>query len=420
METIRTTTLSNYKTNLYRQIVFSIFEKFSCGTLKLRLPEGDTVEIGNGKGVSCHLEILDEKFFKHVVLNGDIGFGEAYVMKYWDSPSVSKVIQWVVLNIESVPGASGGDKSAIGFNLLNYFFKFKHKFRANTHEGAQRNISYHYDLSNDFFKLFLDPSMTYSSAYFTSPDLSLEQAQYEKYKMMAESLEIKKHDHVLEIGCGWGGFATYVAKNYGCKVTGITISKEQLKYAEDRVKQAGLDHLIEIKFCDYRDLQGQFDKVASVEMIEAVGHEYFKSYFTKIHNVLKPNGIACIQAITSPDSRYNQFKNGTDWIQTYIFPGSLLPSIGEINRIINKHTDMHLLNLKDFGNHYAKTLNLWFQNFNQNFEEIKKLGFDEEFKRKWNYYLQYCEAAFYMRNISVVQLTYVRPNNLKLNREFSF
>jgi cyclopropane-fatty-acyl-phospholipid synthase len=262
--------------------------------------------------------------------------------------------------------------------------------------------------------------MTYSSAYFVQPDQSLEHAQYEKYKMMAENLELSSKDHVLEIGCGWGGFATYVAKNYGCKVTGITISKEQLKYAQERVKREGLEDLIELKFCDYRDMSGQFDKVASVEMIEAVGHEFFKSYFSQIHNMLKPNGIACIQAITSPDSRYEQFKNGTDWIQTYIFPGSLLPSIGEINRIINKHTDMHLLNLKDFGIHYAKTLNLWFQRFNQNFEEIKKLGFDEEFKRKWNYYLQYCEAAFYMRNISVVQLTYVRPNNLKLKRDFSF
>jgi cyclopropane-fatty-acyl-phospholipid synthase len=384
------------------------------------MPEGDTVEMGDGQGVECQLDITSENFFKHVVLNGDIGFGESYVMNYWDSPSVSRVIQWVVLNIESVPGASGGDKGSIGFNLLNSVFRLKHKFKANTYEGARRNISYHYDLSNDFFSLFLDPSMTYSSAYFSEPNLSLELAQYEKYKMMAESLEINSSDHVLEIGCGWGGFATYVAKNYGCKVTGITISKEQLKYAQERIKREGLEHLIELKFCDYRDLTGQYDKVASVEMIEAVGHEFFKSYFSKIHQVLKPNGMACIQAITSPDARYEQFKNGTDWIQTYIFPGSLLPSIGEINRIINKHTDMHLLNLKDFGIHYSKTLHLWFERFNQNFEEIKKLGFDEEFKRKWNYYLQYCEAAFYMRNISVVQLTYVRPNNLKLRREFTF
>jgi len=420
METINSNVLSNYKTNLYRQIVFSIFERFSKGCIKLRLPEGETIELGDGDGVECQLDILNEKFFKHVVLNGDIGFGEAYVMKYWDTPSVSKVIQWVVFNIESVPGASGGDKASIGFNLLNTVFRLKHKFKANTHEGSRKNISYHYDLSNDFFSLFLDPSMTYSSAYFTQPDMTLEEAQYAKYKMMAESLELNANDHVLEIGCGWGGFATYVAKNYGCKVTGITISKEQLKYAQERVKREGLEHLIELKFCDYRDMTGKFDKVASVEMIEAVGHEFFKSYFSQIHNMLKPDGIACIQAITSPDSRYEQFKNGTDWIQTYIFPGSLLPSVGEINRIINKHTDMHLLNLKDFGIHYAKTLNLWFQRFNQNFDEIKTLGFDEDFKRKWNYYLQYCEAAFYMRNISVVQLTYVRPNNLKLRREFSF
>jgi cyclopropane-fatty-acyl-phospholipid synthase len=420
METINSSILSSYKTSLYRQIVFSIFERFQKGRIKLRLPEGDTVEMGDGQGVECQLDITNEKFFKHVVLNGDIGFGESYVMNYWDSPSVSRVIQWVVLNIESVPGASGGDKGSIGFNLLNSVFRLKHKFKANTYEGARRNISYHYDLSNNFFSLFLDPSMTYSSAYFSDPNLSLELAQYEKYKMMAESLEINSSDHVLEIGCGWGGFATYVAKNYGCRVTGITISKEQLKYAQERIKREGLEHLIELKFCDYRDLTGQYDKVASVEMIEAVGHEFFKSYFSKIHQVLKPSGIACIQAITSPDARYEQFKNGTDWIQTYIFPGSLLPSIGEINRIINKHTDMHLLNLKDFGIHYSKTLHLWFERFNQNFEEIKKLGFDEEFKRKWNYYLQYCEAAFYMRNISVVQLTYVRPNNLKLRREFTF
>ncbi len=419
MENVKTLISSSYKNTVYRKIVFSIFEKFSIGRLNLTLPEGNSISLGDDDGIECDIQILDEKFFMHVVLNGDIGFGEAYVDKYWDTSSISKVIQWVISNIENAP-MSGGDKAGSSFSVLDFFYKIKHKLNNNTITGSQKNISFHYDLSNNLYENFLDNTMTYSSAFFKENDLSLEEAQIEKYRLLATNLEISKDDHVLEIGCGWGGLSIFLATEYGCKVTAITISKEQFSYAKNKIKSLGLDHLIEVLFTDYRKLKGKFDKIASIEMIEAVGANFYKSYFSQISNLLKPQGLVCIQAITSPDSRFQQFKNGTDWIQTYIFPGSLLPSVGEMNKVINKHTDLHLVNLKDFGIDYSKTLNIWAKNFNKNWSEISKLGFDDSFKRKWNYYLEYCEAAFYMRNISVVQVTYSRPNNIKMKRKFSF
>lgn len=419
MAAIKSTMMVKYKTNIYRKIVFSIIETFSKGSLSLRLPDGEKVFFGNGEGVSCEINIKSEAFFRHIVLNGDIGFGEAYVDELWDTNSISKVIQWMILNIDDAP-LSGGKKAGVGFKALGSLFKLKHKFNENSLTGAKKNISYHYDLSNELYEKFLDDTMTYSCAYFKHNDMDLSQAQLAKYEMLANSLDIKSSDHVLEVGCGWGSFSIYIAKKYGCKVTGITISHEQLEYARKRVEEERLSHLISFKFIDYREMQGQYDKIASIEMIEAVGAKYFKSYFKKLNELLKPNGVISIQAITSPDSRFHEFKNGVDWIQTYIFPGSLLPSIGEINRIINKHTNLHLIGLKDFGIHYAKTLNTWNKRFNENWSEIANIGFDKSFKRKWNYYLQYCEAAFYMRNISVVQLTLTRPNNTKLYREFSF
>jgi cyclopropane-fatty-acyl-phospholipid synthase len=419
METITNTISKSYKTTLYRQIVFSIFEKLTKGSLELTLPEGQTIILGDGDGITCNMNILDEKFFKHVVFNGDIGFGEAYVDRYWDTSSISKVIQWIISNIDDAP-MSGGKKAVSSFNLLDFIYKVKHRFRDNSVTGSRKNISFHYDLSNEMYKHFLDETMTYSSAYFSEPSLSLKDAQLSKYDMLAKSLEVKSSDHVLEIGCGWGGLSIFLAKHYGCKVTGITISQEQFKYATEKVKEEGVEDLVSIVFKDYRDLTGKFDKIASIEMIEAVGAKYYQSYFSQIEKLLAPNGMVCIQAITSPDSRFEDFKKGSDWIQTYIFPGSLLPSIGEMNKTVNKFTNMHLVNLKDFGNDYTQTLNIWAENFNKNWDKIKALGFDDSFKRKWNYYLEYCQAAFYMRNISVVQVTYSRPNNVKANRKFNF
>ena len=253
--------------------------------------------------------------------------------------------------------------------------------------------------------------MTYSSAFFSRNADSLEQAQMNKYERLCQEVKIGAEDYVLEIGCGWGGFAIYAASTYNCKVTGITISQEQFNFATERVKSLGLADRVEIVFEDYRKIKGQYDKIISIEMIEAVGHKYFSTYFGKINSLLKPNGILGIQAIIIPDSRYEEYRKSVDWLQKHIFPGGLLPSIAKINESVNNTGDLNLYGFKEMGLSYAKTLRHWFDNFKNNIQEVKDLGFDEVFIRKWEYYLCCCEASFMQRNINVVQMVYSRPNN---------
>jgi len=256
--------------------------------------------------------------------------------------------------------------------------------------------------------------MTYSCGYFKQNENTLQEAQANKYDRLCESVKLNSNDHVLEIGCGWGGFAVHAAKKYGCKVTGITISKEQYDYAIQRIKKEGLENRVNIVLEDYRKIKGSFDKIISIEMLEAVGHKYLNAYFKKCHEVLKKDGVLGLQVIISPDSRYNALKNSVDWIQKHIFPGSLLPSVAAMNKAINDTGDMTLFSLNEMGLNYARTLATWRENFNNKIIEVKKLGFDDPFIRKWNYYLSYCEAAFAARNINVVQLVYSRPNNSKI------
>jgi cyclopropane-fatty-acyl-phospholipid synthase len=404
--------------NFYRTIVLNLLVKMNLGKLTVTLPEGQTIVLGNTDEMHANIKVNDNVFFKKVLISGDVGFGESYVDGDWDTSSITDVIKWTILNVENMVSISGSKRSFDPTTLLNGINKVLHKFNKNTKSGSKKNIEYHYDLSNDFYKLWLDESMTYSCGVFSSKETTLNEAQKNKYEALAKKLELKDTDHVLEIGTGWGGFSTYIAKEYGCKVTTTTISEEQYKYSKDLIKTLGLENQITLLKDDYRNLVGTFDKVASIEMIEAVGHEFLPSYFESCANRLKPDGIFALQVITSPDSRYNQFKDGVDWIQKHIFPGSLLPAVGEMNRVINKVSDLHLLKFDDYGHHYARTLNQWFINFNEKLSEVKELGFDNEFIRKWNYYLNYCEAAFDMRNISVVQLAYTRPNNTKISKEF--
>ncbi|HXC06878.1 MAG TPA: cyclopropane-fatty-acyl-phospholipid synthase family protein, partial [Bacteroidia bacterium] len=315
-------------------------------------------------------------------------------------------------NIEHTPGLSGSKTQAAAVNVLRLFNKLFHRRRANNLDGARKNIAEHYDLHNDFFALFLDPSMTYSSALFREEGMNLQEAQMAKYERLALQLKLQPGDHVLEIGSGWGGNAIYMARNYGCRVTSITISEEQLKLARQRVQEAGLTDRVSIELQDYRLLEGSFDKIISIEMLEAVGHEFLESYFQRCHELLNKGGLLALQVITCPDSRYESLRKGVDWIQKHVFPGTLLPSVGAINKAINKTGDLSLVDLKDIGLHYARTLSTWHANFNQQLDNVRKLGFDEQFIRKWNYYLCYCEAAFRMRNIQVMQMVYSRPNNL--------
>lgn len=400
------------KPTFYENQVLKLLKAMPHGRLNLTLPSGEQLAIGDGTGgITANVTINNAAFFKRCVLYGDIGFGEGYVAGEWDTDSVTNVISWFLLNVEHAPTVSGSSVKSIVLNLLKFYNRMFHSRRANSISGSRKNISEHYDLNNDFFALWLDPTMTYSSAYFKEDHYSLEQAQKAKYHRLCEQLFLTPDDHVLEIGSGWGGNAIYMASNFGCKVTSITISEEQHKEAVKRVQEAGLSHLVSIELQDYRKVNGKFDKIVSVEMLEAVGAEFLEPYFKQCHKLLKRNGIIALQVITCPDSRFEDLKNGVDWIQKHIFPGSLLPSVGEMNRIINEVSDLTLVDIKDLGLHYARTLKTWFDAFNEKQEAVQELGFNETFKRKWNYYLNYCEAAFTMRNINVMQLVYTRPNN---------
>ncbi len=401
----------------YEKLVMKTLRSFPLGGLRLVLPDGHQHVLGApGAEITAEMRIRSWAFFKDCALFGNVGFGEAYVEGDWDTDDIAGVISWFIQNIHAVQGSQASSTRLAGTNLLKLYNRILHLLRPNSVKTSRRNIAEHYDLGNEFYSLWLDETMTYSAAKFTEPGQALAKAQWNKYEALCQKLELKSTDHVLEIGCGWGGFCTHAAREHGCRVTAVTISQEQFKYASERVQREGLGHLIEIRLQDYRHITGQFDKIASIEMLEAVGDAYVNGYFAKCQEVLKPGGLLAFQVITVPDCRYENLKRGVDWIQKHIFPGSLLLSMARINEAINKTGDMFLHGLEDLGAGYAQTLRQWYERFNARLTEVKALGFDERFIRKWNLYLQYCEAAFATRNISVVQAVYTRPNNTSLHR----
>ncbi len=401
-----------HKLGFYEKLLLRQLSEMTLGTLNITLPGGQSIRLGTGDGnISADIDIKSGDFFKRCVLYGDIGFGESYVDGEWETSDISTLIKWFLLNIDNAPSVSGSKRKNFALNLLRFINKWTHFKNQNSLIGSKKNISSHYDLNNDFFALFLDTSMTYSSAYFKDKSMTLGEAQMAKYDRLCRQLQLQPGDHVLEIGSGWGSNAIYMAKHFGCKVTTATISQEQFLYATEQVAKENLQDKITVVLKDYRELKGKFDKIVSIEMLEAVGAGYYNTYFSKCSNLLKKEGILAIQVITCPDSRFESLKNGVDWIQKHIFPGSLLPSIAAINQAVNKTTDFTLVDLKDIGLDYATTLNIWRKEFNRHLTEVKALGFDSFFIRKWNYYLAYCEAAFAMRNINVMQLVYTRPNN---------
>ncbi len=400
---------------LYQRLVLDALGKMTAGCLRIEFPGGTVHTIGTpGAEISAVIRVRDAAFFKRCMLFGDVGFGESYVDGDWGTDSIERVIAWAILNVENSPAMSGSKSRAFALNLLKFYNRARHLLRPNSIGTARQNISEHYDLGNDFYRLWLDPTMTYSSAIFTAPDQTLESAQTAKYDALCRKLRLVPSDHVLEIGSGWGGFACHAVRNYGCRVTTVTISTEQFHFAKERFKREGVAARVDIQLEDYRNITGQFDKVASIEMMEALGDRYLETYFAKIHSLLKPDGLVGVQYITVPDSRHAELKRGVDWIQKHIFPGSLLLSIGRVNQALNRTGDLSLHHLEDLGLSYARTLRMWFDTFNARAAEVRALGFDDRFIRKWNYYLQYCEAAFSMRNISVVQAIYTRPNNPRL------
>ncbi len=401
---------------LYQRLVVDALGKMTAGCLRLELPDGEMKIIGTpGAAISATMRVRSAAFFQKCVLFGDVGFGEAYVDGDWETDSIERVIAWAIFNVENSPAMSGSTSRAFALNLLKFYNRALHLLRPNSLQTSRRNISEHYDLGNDFYRLWLDETMTYSSARFTAPSQSLHDAQIEKYDALCRQLRLQPDDHLLEIGSGWGGLACHAARHYGCRVTTVTISEEQFKYARDRFVREGVADRVEIRLQDYRQITGRFDKIVSIEMMEALGDRYLETYFAKINEVLKPAGLVALQYITVPDSRHAELRRGIDFIQKHIFPGSLLLSVGRVNEALHRTGDLFLHHLEDLGSSYAKTLHVWWENFNAQLPAVHALGFDGRFIRKWNYYLQYCEAAFASRNISVVQAVYTRPNNHSLH-----
>ncbi len=402
------------------RMVVRLLEKMPCGGLRLEYADGRLRHFGKpGAPITAKVVLRDDAgFFKRCAFYGNIGMGEAYTDGLWDADDIAAVISWFILNVNALQGAESSSSKLPGVNLLNIINWFRHLRRENTVDTSRKNIAEHYDLGNEFYQLWLDPSMTYSSARFESAGQSLADAQHAKYDALCRKLMLKPTDRVLEIGCGWGGFARHAARYYGCHITGVTISEAQAAYARQRISDEGLQDQIEIRIQDYRHITGSYDKIASIEMLEAVGDKYHHSFFAKCAEVLTPDGLLGVQMITVPDCSYRSLKKNVDWIQKHIFPGSLLLSVGRINEVLLKTGDLFMHHLEDLGADYARTLATWHHDFNAVRGEVKAMGFDEAFVRSWNYYLKYCEAAFVTRNISVVQAIYTRPNNASLHHQF--
>lgn len=396
--------------SLARRLVLPELAKLTKGRLVLRLPEGAELVLGDPRATGgARMDVKDENAFRRIMLAADIGLTEGYMEGEWDSPDLNALIGFFIENIDQTPGMSGSARKAIGVGLFRIADRIGHLLRPNDKKMVRRNISEHYDVSNDFFRLFLDPSMMYSSARWEGTD-SLEQAQANKNDSLCRFLQLKPTDHVIEIGTGWGGWALHAVKKYGCRVTSLTISQAQHDLAVERVKAAGLADRITVKLEDFRDHQGSYDKCVSIEMMEALGHKYLPAFCASIGRLLKPDGIAAFQYITCPDSRYAQFRDGVDFIQKHIFPGSLLLSINRVGELMTNESGFQLDRLEEFGPDYARTLDAWCQAFEANLDKVRGMGFDERFIRKWRLYFRYCQAAFAHRNIGVVQAVYVRPN----------
>jgi cyclopropane-fatty-acyl-phospholipid synthase len=350
------------------------------------------------------INVQDFRFYSDIAFAGSVGAGEAYMQGFWTCSDLTTLVRLLLLN-RHVLDRMDQSLSRLKFPL----HKLLHWFNRNTRRGSRKNIEAHYDLGNNLFEQFLDPTLMYSAAYYQTPSTSLEQAAIAKLERICLKLDIKAEDHVLEIGTGWGGFAIYAAKHYGCHVTTTTISKQQYELACKRVKQANLEDRITVLLDDYRDLQGQFDKLVSIEMIEAIGHQYLATYFSQCSHLLKPKGMMLLQAITIADQQYHAALRDVDFIKRYIFPGGFLPSIAVMTNTIAKITDMKLFHLEDIGPHYATTLRDWRKRFFQNIEQVKALGYPETFTRMWDFYLSYCEGAFIERAIGTVQMLLVKP-----------
>jgi cyclopropane-fatty-acyl-phospholipid synthase len=371
------------------------------GMLEVTLPDGSVRRFGSGPAVG--MEIRSDALFRRLALRGKLGLGESYTAGEWDSADLVGLFELLLRNAAAATRRHGAVRRLL-----------EARPRRNRRNGllhARRRIAYHYDLGNDLFELMLDPTMTYSCAIFEDEDEPLADAQRRKYRRICDELELRPDDRVLEIGCGWGGFALFAASEYGCSVTGLTISHEQAVYARRRIEAAGLSGRIEIREEDYRLHRGSYTKVASIEMLEAIGEREFPTYFAAIDRVLAPGGRACIQTILIPDDRYGRYRTTPDWIERYIFPGCLIPSLGTLATVSSTSSSLALTGVHEIGPHYAETLRRWRESFDARIDRVRELGYDERFERTWHFYLAFCEAGFRVGALRDAQLTFRRPGD---------
>jgi cyclopropane-fatty-acyl-phospholipid synthase len=387
--------------NLYTlsdKIVFNILKDIDYGYLEIKTYQGRLVKFGNkDETLKASIKIKKPNFTFNLIKGGSIGFAESYMRDEFETDDLSNLIEITARNIKIIHKFSG----LLDLPIINFI---KNIFIKNTKSRSRENISKHYDLGNEFFSLWLDKTLTYSSAIFEKKTQDLSEAQNNKYQKLINLINPKNGDKVLEIGCGWGGFAEYLGKKYDVKLDCITISKKQYEYAKERIYRCGLNEKVNIQIKDYRDLKDKYNSIASIEMIEAVGQNYLESYFKTLKGNLANNGTAAIQAITIDDSLFDRYKNKQDFIQKYIFPGGFLPSKNSINKYVSEN-GLTIKSYESYANHYSSTLALWRNEFNKKWDLIKNQGFDSTFKRMWEFYLSYCEAGFKSKNIDLIQFS---------------
>lgn len=402
--TIKTTTKGEPNLPRYFEAVFAKSVDMKNGRLDMVLPDSRIFRAeGAGQGPVAEIHIHNVDVFARLIREGDLGFCEAYLDGWWSTPDLQAFLDLVHAGNDDIYDGF------LGLKIARAYERFRFWLQSNSKSQARKNISYHYDLGNDFYKLWLDDTMTYSSALFQTGQESLEAAQIAKYASMVDQMGAQPGDHVLEIGCGWGGFAEYAARERGLKVTGLTISREQHDYAVDRIARAGLSDQVEIKMQDYRDETGLYDGIASIEMFEAVGEKYWPVYFKTLRDRLKPGKQATLQIITVQHRRWQIYRNTVDFIQKYIFPGGMLPSPVVLREEVQK-AGLEVAGSIEFGESYSQTLRRWYDTFNDRWDEVAALGFDDRFRRMWNFYLTSCAATFHFRNCDVTQITVRKPS----------
>jgi cyclopropane-fatty-acyl-phospholipid synthase len=395
------------------KVICHLLSRIVKGRITLIFPDGTTQSFGRKESTTrhAHIRVNDYSMFARVALGGEIGLGEAYMEGLWDSDNLTNLLELFIENREEL---KGGNITLSAFSRARDFRR--HLSRANTIIGCKKNISEHYDLPYEFYKTFLDDTMTYSCGIFRPCSDTLEAAQQNKINLIIEKARISKDDHVLEIGCGWGGFALQTVRKTGCRVTAITVSKAQFDYMKERVEKEGLEDKIEVLCSDYRIVDGLYDKIISIEMLEAVGHENLGNFFTCCDKLLKPEGLMVLQVITIPDKRYDSHRSQPNWIQKHIFPGGHLPSLTTMCNAMTKYSRLQVEHVENIGDHYAETLKNWRMRFMGAVNTLSKMGIDNVLQRKWIYYFSMCEAQFRLRVLNDLQLVLIREGNKRLLR----